>query len=152
VIDGWSEEATLVDPEGVDWETDPFAYRLRQRPGPANALGRVKFMFPNLHNVYVHDTPARHLFERRRRALSHGCVRVEDPARLAAALLEPQAGWTAERVATAIDRGNRRVVPLQAAVPIHLTYFTAWVEDGTVHFRPDIYGRDAAARRAIGCG
>jgi murein L,D-transpeptidase YcbB/YkuD len=151
VIDGWSEEPTIVNPATIDW-VGGLEYRLRQRPGPGNALGRVKFMFPNEHHVYLHDTPARALFDRRRRALSHGCVRVEDPARLAAALLEPQPDWTAERVALAIDRGKRQVVRLPASVPIHLTYFTAWVENGTVHFRRDIYGRDAVARHAIACG
>lgn len=79
VLDGWSEDASIVDPGGIDWQADRFAYRLRQRPGPQNALGLVKFMFPNRYSVYLHDTPAGHLFERRTRALSHGCVRVENP-------------------------------------------------------------------------
>jgi len=85
----WHEPPVLVDPASVDWSTTPdeFSYRLRQRPGPRNSLGLVKFMFPNEHSVYLHDTPMKHLFEAPRRAFSHGCVRVQDPVALADFLL-----------------------------------------------------------------
>jgi murein L,D-transpeptidase YcbB/YkuD len=123
--------------------------RLRQRPGPGNALGRVKFMFPNRFNVYLHDTPARSLFEEPSRMFSHGCIRVEKPLELATALLGPR-GWTAAEVAEAVDAGRNRRVSLETPVSVHVLYWTAWVdEQGTVHFRGDVYGRDAAVRGAL---
>ncbi len=151
VVDGWAENAPVLDPRDVDWDQDRFGYRLRQRPGPRNALGLVKFMFPNTYSVYLHDTPARHLFGRHRRTLSHGCVRVEKPAALATALLGPDRSWTREQVEHAMARRTRQTVSLLEPVPVHLTYFTAWVEDGKVQFRSDIYGWDAGSRRALSC-
>ena len=146
VLAGWEADAPVVDPATIDWKRVPargFPYRFRQRPGPDNALGRLKFMLPNRYHVYLHDTPARELFRRARRAFSHGCVRLRDPRGLAVRLLAP-AGWDRERLDRAIDSGERRVIRLPAPLPVHITYFTAWVEkDGTPHFRDDIYGRDA---------
>jgi murein L,D-transpeptidase YcbB/YkuD len=142
VVDGWSDPAELVNPSAVDWSATPasFPYRLRQRPGPANSLGLVKFMFPNSYNVYLHDTPATHRFDVPRRAFSHGCVRVEDPVALAEFLLD--AAWPRDEVVSAMRQGDRTVVPLEDPVPVHLTYFTAWVEEGLTQFRWDIYGKD----------
>jgi murein L,D-transpeptidase YcbB/YkuD len=152
VFDGWHAGAEPLDPFSIDWETGPLDYRIRQRPGPTNALGLVKFMFPNRHNVYLHDTPARHLFRRHHRALSHSCVRVEDPGALAAAILPRDAGWTADRVDEAMRSGTRRAVPLPEPVPVHLLYVTAAVDaGGTLHFRDDIYGRDAQRLAQFGC-
>ncbi|HFA59824.1 MAG TPA: peptidoglycan-binding protein, partial [Rhodospirillales bacterium] len=146
VLAGWEADAPVVDPATIDWKRVPargFPYRFRQKPGPDNALGRLKFMLPNRYHVYLHDTPARELFRRARRAFSHGCVRLRDPRGLAVRLLAP-AGWDRERLDRAIDSGERRVIRLPAPLPVHITYFTAWVEkDGTPHFRDDIYGRDA---------
>lgn len=146
VLAGWQPGAAILDPAAIDWRADTSAaYRIRQRPGPANALGLVKFMFPNRHSVYVHDTSARQLLTRRYRAFSHGCVRVEAPERLATALLAPQ-GWTADDVRSAMHASSRLAVALEEPVPIHLVYLTAWVDDdGVVQFRPDVYGRDAEA-------
>jgi murein L,D-transpeptidase YcbB/YkuD len=152
VLDGWGEEAASLDPFAVDWEAERFQYRVRQLPGPENALGRVKFMFPNAYSVYLHDTPARHLFQKNARALSHGCVRVEQPARLAEWLL-PQSAWPSERIHAAMTKAERTVVPLEPGVPVHLLYFTAWVDtERMVHFRDDVYGRDRVAREWLGCG
>jgi L,D-transpeptidase YcbB len=149
VVRGWSEPADIVDPASVDWSSpENFPYRLRQRPGPNNAMGLVKFMFPNDHAVYLHDTPAEHRFEERRRAFSHGCVRVEDPVSLAAFLLHGQ-GWTADDARAAMHGGERQVVHLDEPVPVYLSYFSAWVEDGAVQFRGDLYGLDARDRRAF---
>lgn len=123
--------------------------RLRQRPGPDNSLGRVKFMFPNRFNVYLHDTPARELFARSARSFSHGCIRLEKPLALAEALLRGQ-GWTMDEVEDATGRSTPRTVNLDEAVPVHILYWTAWVdENGTVQFRRDLYGRDPAVLRAL---
>ncbi len=109
---------------------------VRQPPGEDNALGRLAFMFPNDHSVYLHDTPARELFGEDMRALSHGCVRVEDPERLAEIVLD----WPEARVEAAIG-GAERTVFLPRPLPIHIEYFTAFVDaDGTLEERPDVYG------------
>jgi L,D-transpeptidase YcbB len=141
---------TEVDPYSVNWaEVSRIPYQLRQDPGPSNALGRVKFMFPNRFNVYIHDTPSKSLFEKEARFFSYGCMRVQDPERLAEVLLSAQ-GWTMDRVKAEIATGQRRVVNLQTKVPVHITYLTAWVnKDGTVHFRNDIYERDQMLAAAM---
>ena len=142
----------VQDPSEIDWDdvdTADLHYRIRQRPGPSNALGQVKFMFPNRFNIYLHDTPSRKLFERERRTLSHGCVRVEDPVQLAAFALDGQDGWDETKIEEAMDpsaKGNR-MVSLREPLPVYLLYLTAFVRDGQVHFRNDPYGKD---RRALG--
>ena len=109
---------------------------VRQPPGDDNALGRLAFMFPNDHSVYLHDTPARHLFAEDMRALSHGCVRVEDPERLAEIVLD----WPEARIEAAFG-GRERAVFLPKPLPIHIEYFTEFVDaDGTLEERPDVYG------------
>jgi len=124
--------------------------RLRQGPGPANALGHVKFVFPNEHGVYLHDTPTRRLFARSYRALSHGCIRVADPVALAAHLLRDQAGWTRERIAAAMAADEPVVVKLDRRPPVLLLYGTAYVpDDGAPHFFADIYGHDRRLERAL---
>jgi murein L,D-transpeptidase YcbB/YkuD len=127
-----------------------FPYRIRQRPDPANALGRVKFMFPNNHAIYLHDTPSRNLFLRDRRAYSSGCVRVRDPLRLAAILLAPQVADPEGYIQRLIDSGKERYVHLERTVPVHLTYRTATVDAfGDIRFRADVYGRDALVADAL---
>ena len=127
--------------------------RVRQRPGPANALGRVKFIFPNDHAVYLHDSPAQAVFARARRDASHGCVRVAEPARLAAFLLRDQPAWDSARVAAALQGTAPRQVNLRTRVPVHLVYATAVArEDGRVFFYDDIYGHDRALARALDRG
>lgn len=144
-----------VDPATVDWTSITGTefnrrYRLRQDPGPANALGRVKFMFPNRHNVYLHDTPTRELFARASRGFSSGCIRVQDPLELAEYLLADQPEWTRARMDQVIAGGVERSVRLTQGVPVHLLYWTAWAdEDGVVHFRDDIYGRDRTVSTAL---
>lgn len=135
----------LVNPFSVDWwaaARGDMPYRLRQRPGPQNALGRLKILFPNHFSVYLHDTPARSLFDQRVRAFSHGCVRVARPLELAAQVL----GWPVEEVTQKVDQERREWVTVSTPTPVHVTYLTAWVdpETGTIHFRDDIYGRDRA--------
>ena len=145
-------QADVVDASTVDWEDEGAldGLRFRQRPGAANALGFVKFMFPNPYNVYVHDTPSDALFARLGRAFSHGCVRVEEPVELAKYVLRDQEQWTAQAIDTAMHAGNERHVKLRAAIPIHIVYFTSWVDDrGGLHFRDDVYGYDAKQTRIL---
>ena len=146
VIDGWSKPVRTIDPQTIDWSTvgDDFPYRLRQRPGRHNSMGLVKFMFPNQHAVYLHDTPSQHLFDRRPRAFSSGCVRVEDPVALADFLLRSDPSWTPATIEAAMNTGDRQVVQLPQHVPVHLRYFTAFMDGDVVHFRPDIYGHDGS--------
>lgn len=127
------------------------ALRIRQRPGPKNSLGLVKFIFPNDDNVYLHGTPARELFSRSRRDFSHGCVRLENPPALAQWLLKDQPAWTPERIEAAMNGASSQQVNLSAPVSVILYYVTAAVmpEDGTLHFADDIYGHDAALERAL---
>lgn len=122
---------------------------MRQVPGPWNSLGRFKFMFPNPHNIYLHDTPAQALFKEPDRAFSHGCVRLEQPAELAALLLAGQ-GWTPQRIQAAVDTGVETVVTLQQPVPVYISYVTAFLgPDGVMHYRRDVYGRDKKLLAAL---
>ncbi|HEU4939855.1 MAG TPA: L,D-transpeptidase family protein [Vicinamibacterales bacterium] len=120
-------------------------YRFRQRPGGSNALGLVKFMFPNQFNVYLHDTPTDSLFTRASRSFSHGCVRLEQPEKLAGYVLRDQPEWTSERIQEAMHAGEETIVKLKAAIPVYLGYWTARVTpDRQVQFRKDVYGIDAS--------
>ncbi len=124
-------------------------YRVVQKPGPTNALGRVKFMFPNRHAIYLHDTPSRWLFARSSRKLSHGCVRVQDPLKLAELLLG-DSGWSRSKVDQVIANSRTRYVNLEQPLPVLLYYLTARANDtGAVYFRRDIYDRDEALRKAF---
>jgi murein L,D-transpeptidase YcbB/YkuD len=141
----------VVAPEAVNWNVSAnnLPYTLRQPPGDDNALGRVKFMFPNRYSVYLHDTPNRKLFGRAQRTFSSGCVRVEHPMELAELLLDDPA-WSQERIASLIESDRRRTVRLKTPMPVLLSYWTAEAgEDGAVRFRQDIYERDAAVLAAL---
>ncbi len=117
--------------------------KLRQKPGENNSLGRVKFRFPNRFGVYLHDTPSRSLFDRPVRALSHGCVRIERPADLATWVLRDDPQWSPEAIQAALDSGRERAVELPEPIPIHIAYWTAWVDDhGTLWFGQDVYDQD----------
>ncbi|MEM7022207.1 MAG: L,D-transpeptidase family protein [Pseudomonadota bacterium] len=153
LLSDWSDNATVLNPQAIDWTTvsaDRFTYKLRQGPGEGNALGRVKFMFPNQINVYLHDTPARTLFAKDQRSFSHGCVRVEDPETFASFVLAKQPGWSLADIKSAIGTGERQVVGLETPLPVHIAYLTAWVnKDGSMHFRRDVYGRDEILAAAL---
>jgi L,D-transpeptidase YcbB len=124
--------------------------QLVQEPGAHNALGRIKFDFPNRYSVYLHDTPARKLFLDPERAQSHGCVRVERPVDLAVELLKDDPRWTREKIEEAINDGATRRIPLGTAMPVIIAYQTAYVgDDGLVNFRPDIYGLDTQLTLAL---
>jgi murein L,D-transpeptidase YcbB/YkuD len=146
VLRASSKGLQRIDAGDVDWE-DPEALKrvvLRQQPGPGNALGSVKFLFPNPYDVYLHDTPADRLFVRQSRAFSHGCVRVAEPEALARYVLRDQSEWDTERIAAAMSADAERHVKLVSRIPVHIVYFTAWVdEQGTLQFAPDVYKYDS---------
>ena len=151
VVRGWGDDAPVVDPWGLSYaELRSSRHRVRQRPGADNALGRVKFMFPNEFAVYLHDTPAQALFDERRRAYSHGCVRVADPAALAGFVLSRRDAWDASRIDAALANGERTRVDLATKIPVYLVYLTAFEQDGRVAFREDLYDRDDGLRAALG--
>ncbi len=145
VFDSWQADAPELDPFDIDWERfseDYLPFRLRQEPAAHNALGRVKFMFPNQQSVYIHDTPGKSLFNQPQRLFSSGCVRVEEPLALAAHLLKDQ-HWDRRRLEQAIASDQRRTIVLQTPIPVYLVYFTAWTDvDGNIHFSDDIYDHD----------
>ncbi|MEX2532066.1 MAG: L,D-transpeptidase family protein [Gemmatimonadota bacterium] len=153
VVEWSGSSPRVVSTEGIDWsevDAEDFPYTLRQRPGPDNALGRVKFMFPNEHNIYLHDSPAEHLFSEVRRAYSHGCVRVERPFELARLLLELDSDTSLEEVEGELDQNGERRVELRGTVPIYIVYLTAWVEeDGTTRFHHDPYHHDRQIRAVV---
>ncbi|MFZ0389445.1 MAG: L,D-transpeptidase family protein [Calditrichia bacterium] len=142
-----------LDPENINWKSltvKNFPYYLRQEPGPQNALGRIKFMFPNKFEVYLHDTPSRDLFAKTRRDFSSGCIRLQQPLDLAEYVLKGDSRWTREAIQKTIDSGKEQTVPLPEPLPVHLLYWTAWVDgEGKLQFREDIYDRDEAVWQAL---
>ena len=134
----------------MEWVGEGASQRLKQRPGPDNPLGQIKFMFPNEHDVYLHDSPADHLFSREERDFSHGCVRLERPVQLGEYLLRDDSDWSGGKLRQAIVSGEHRSIKLPKKLPVHILYFTAWVEDnGTVQFRKDVYGHDQKLAAAL---
>jgi murein L,D-transpeptidase YcbB/YkuD len=151
LVQGLGDDAPVVAPSRENLERlRRGELRLRQRPGPDNALGLVKFVFPNDESVYLHDTPGHSLFARSRRDFSHGCVRVEEPAALAEWVLSKEGGWTRDRVLEAMHGGRTQTVRLSAPIDVLLFYTTTVVDrDGTVRFADDIYRHDARLSRAL---
>lgn len=143
----------FVAVDAIDWSgvtARNFGYLLRQRPGPSNALGRIKFMLPNPHAVYLHDTPGRELFARQERTFSSGCIRLEQPVRLAEWLLSREGHPSANRLDAMLVGGDTQTVYLKKPVPTYLVYFTAFsLDDGVVTFRRDVYGRDRILIQAL---
>ena len=125
-------------------------YRLRQNPGPGNPLGRIKFLFPNKHSVYLHDTPNRGFFKKAQRNFSHGCIRVEKPLELAEFVLFSDPRWTQSTIQSSINRGKTKTVHLEQTIPVYILYFTAWVDkEGSVNFHKDVYGLDKTLYNAL---
>ncbi len=147
-------QATDVSPSNLNLaavSSHRLPFRLRQEPGPSNALGRIKFMMPNPFQVYLHDTPSKQVFGKPVRAASHGCIRLEQPVALAAYLLQDHPRWNRAALLEAIATGDSRRVPIPTTLPIYVIYHTAWVSaDDTVHFRPDIYGWDRLLQENLG--
>jgi murein L,D-transpeptidase YcbB/YkuD len=157
VFRGWAEPQE-IDPQTIRWDSvdkQTFPYWLRQEPGPHNALGSIKFMFSNPYKIYLHGTPSTQLFQRAERALSSGCVRVSEPVRLAAYLLDDTGARLHDEAAvqSRIKHGSNEHVPVPTPVPIYLAYMTAWAEeDGTMNFRRDIYQRDERLKQLFNPG
>jgi L,D-transpeptidase YcbB len=146
-----TQDGRSVNPDSINWNNvDIRHYEFTQPPGPKNLLGGVKFRFPNKHDVYMHDTPERHLFGggMGQRVFSHGCMRVQNPIRLAEVLLANDKGWDKDKVAEYMRRGGE--IRLTTPIPVHITYFTAWVgDDGKVAARPDVYAMDSRTASAL---
>lgn len=159
------EHLVLVEPEDsygpplsldsldIDWsevDSASFPYDFRQEPGPWNALGSVKFMFPNEYGIYLHDSPAEELFDRHARAFSHGCIRLEKPLELARYLMEHASGAEPAELDSLLAEGERAQIDLTERVPVYIAYFTAWADpEGTVYFYPDVYDLDDEAEELM---
>ena len=147
------QDGEAVNPASIDWSQHSeknFPYRLRQEPGPRNPLGRIKFMFPNKHSVYLHDTSDPQLFKKERRGFSHGCIRIEKPMDMAEFVMRGSKDWSIEKIKAVLKTKETTVANLPKPIPVHILYFTAWGNgDGTVHFLEDIYRRDERLDRAL---
>jgi murein L,D-transpeptidase YcbB/YkuD len=146
-------EGRRVSPASIDWQTvsaKGFPYTLRQPPGPDNALGRVKFIFPNEHTVFLHDTPSRELFQADQRTFSSGCIRIERPLELAERLLAGQDDWTPEKIQQAVESGKSQTVFLREPLPILIVYWTVSVgASGEPRYAKDVYNLDPRLLRAL---
>ncbi len=147
VLPGIRKDSHYMALNHMEWNGNS----VRQKPGPWNSLGRVKFLFPNQFNIYLHDTPAKSLFGEDNRAFSHGCIRLADPMKLALYLLRDDPKWNEAEISKAMDSGEEQYVSLQKPFPVFITYFTAWVDRaGKLNFRRDIYNRDRRLEALIG--
>lgn len=155
LFSSWQGDGLELDSSTINWhtvtESQIAGYRLRQDPGPWNALGKIKFIFANSYSVYIHDTPSHNLFGRTRRNLSHGCIRVSDGLSLALFLLRDQRErWPIEEFEEIYKSDKRKVITLATPVPVHITYLTTWVDkNGTMSFNRDIYNRDSKLYSAL---
>jgi murein L,D-transpeptidase YcbB/YkuD len=149
----YAADGTEIDPTTIDWSsftTNNFPYKIHQNPGPENALGNIKFIFPNKYSVYIHDTPNRSLFKRTDRSFSSGCIRVDNPMKLAAWLMKDNLKWTPALLNNAIEKGKTQTVKFKTPIPVHILYLTAWASnDGVVFFRKDVYNRDKILLAAL---
>ncbi|RAJ03867.1 murein L,D-transpeptidase YcbB/YkuD [Chitinophaga skermanii] len=143
----------VIAPSSISWGKYTgrnFPYIVRQKPGGANSLGKVKFLFPNEYNIYLHDTPSKGLFNETNRTFSHGCIRVAEPKRLAEYLLRNDTYWTEKRIDEAMNAGKEKYVTLKTQVPVFIGYFTTWVNSkGELNFRNDVYGHDAQLAKQL---
>ncbi|MCD8536325.1 MAG: L,D-transpeptidase family protein [Burkholderiaceae bacterium] len=147
-VDSAGNVSTTVTPEKIQAVLNG-QLRIRQRPGAHNALGAIKFIFPNNDNIFLHHTPSTHLFARDRRDLSHGCIRVEEPVELAKFVLANDPEWTEDRIREAMDAGTSKTIRLKDPIPVLIGYSTVLTRNGTVFFYPDLYGHDATLRKAL---
>ncbi|WP_366186300.1 L,D-transpeptidase family protein [Flavobacterium ovatum] len=139
ILPGIKKDPNYLAKHNMEWNDG----KVRQKPGPKNSLGLIKFLFPNSNSIYLHDTPSKHLFSRRDRAFSHGCIRIEKPKELAEILLKDDPKWTSEKIDEAMNKGAESWYTLKNKIPVYIGYFTAWVDvDGNLHFYDDIYERD----------
>lgn len=147
-VDASGNVSTHVTPEKIQAVLNG-QLRIRQRPGSHNALGAIKFIFPNNDNIFLHHTPSTHLFARDRRDLSHGCIRVEAPVDLAKFVLANEPQWTEPRIREAMEAGTSKIIRLKEPLPVLIGYSTVLSRNGTVFFYPDLYGHDAILRKAL---
>lgn len=149
LYDSWSPKAKPIDPEEVDWsdiDSTNWSFRLVEEPGPANALGHIKFMMPNNQAIYLHDTPTGHLFSEEDRTFSHGCIRLEKPYALVEYLLD----MDREQIMRKIETGETANMTLEEKMPVHIVYWSAWVDEtGMINFRKDIYRHDKKHQKQI---
>ena len=149
----FDRQGRRVSPDAIDWASASrrnFPYTLRQAPGPDNALGRVKFIFPNEHSIFLHDTPSRELFSADERMFSSGCIRVENPLDFAAKLLEGEEGWDAESIQQAVASGKTETVFLKTPLPVLIVYWTVSVgAAGESRYARDVYNLYGRLRRAL---
>ena len=139
ILPGIKKDKNYLAKHNMEWNGS----NIRQKSGPENSLGLVKFLFPNNNNIYLHDTPSKGLFNSERRAFSHGCIRVEKPTELANLILEGDKNWTPEKIDLAMHKGEESWYTLKNKIPVYIGYFTAWVDDdGNINFYKDIYERD----------
>jgi murein L,D-transpeptidase YcbB/YkuD len=139
VLPGIKKNKNYLASHNMEWNNGA----VRQKPGPKNSLGLVKFLFPNSYNIYLHDTPAKSLFGETNRAFSHGCIRLSEPKKLAEYLLRNEPIWTTDKITKAMNSGKEQFVTLKKPMPVFIGYFTSWVDrDGKLNFRNDIYGHD----------
>ncbi len=145
VFKGWGDESVEVSSTSIDWSKvnkNSLQYRFVQIQGPSNPMGLVKFKFPNKYNVYLHGTPKQHLFAKKVRTFSAGCVRIEEPIKLAKYVLRDHIDWPPEKINSFLDSGQRKFINLAQPLPIYMVYWTVWAtEDGLVHFRENIYNK-----------
>jgi murein L,D-transpeptidase YcbB/YkuD len=150
-----NSKGEILSDSGIVWSnytSDYFPFIIRQEPGPGNALGRVKFLFPNNYAIYLHDTPSKSLFAKEERAFSHGCIRVQNPLDLAEFILQKQdANWTMDSIKTIIADKETFTLRLKRSIPIYIMYWTAGVDEyDRLFFVPDVYGRDERILKALG--
>ena len=146
VLPGIRKDPNYLAKHDMEWN----GQQVRQRPGPRNSLGLVKFLFPNSYNIYLHDSPQKSLFKEDVRAFSHGCIRLAEPRKMAIYLLRNMPSWTPEKIDAAMKKGKEQYVTLKDPVPVYIAYLTAWVDrDGSINFRDDIYNRDGNLEKMI---
>jgi murein L,D-transpeptidase YcbB/YkuD len=136
---GMAKNKNYLAQHNMEWNNG----NIRQKPGPKNSLGLVKFLFPNSNSIYLHDTPSKALFNEEKRAFSHGCIRVAKPKELANLILKDDSNWTPQKIDAAMNGGKEKWCTLKQKIPVYIGYFTSWVDDdGTINFYKDIYERD----------
>jgi murein L,D-transpeptidase YcbB/YkuD len=146
ILPGIRRDPNYLKRNNMEWAGNS----VRQKPGPKNSLGLVKFLFPNSYNIYLHDTPAKSLFEKSSRAFSHGCIRLGEPEKLANYLLRDDPQWTEKKIYAAMHAGVEKYVTLKDPVPVYIGYMTAFVDnEGRVNFRDDVYKRDDALQKTL---
>jgi L,D-transpeptidase YcbB len=142
----------VINPNDINWDKydNSVPYDFRQKPGKNNSLGKMKFMFPNNYHIYLHDPPAKNLFGDSKRAFSHGCIRVENPKRLALFLLRNDGNWSDEKVDKVLETDEQTGIRINPTVPVYIAYFTAWVDNkGQLNFRNDLYNLDQKLSKEV---